>query len=371
MKSISKPFTQSFGQQPLGQQSFSQQVYSIFEVLEKFKEEVVKYLDNATRARTEELKKTKRWSEYFVRWYLTSLEKGANNYFLPFDFVVNKEDIEYNKDLFTTVNFSNILNKNLSASLSNNLTDKDVVQKVIQDINHIWEHFKKLPCELRSNPTKKLTEFHEERLKELYNGPNDKFQWARNLIISAYEFIGFYAGAIPPELFEKYNVFELFGNPFNTYYDYCSPLQFEKEYFSSKGSFFDFQPFSDVVYLANPSYNDSFMNRMADKLLQMLDSTKNIEILVFIPVYDRKTQKTLRYRRITDKPYEAYDKLYESKYKVSDNILRTEKYQMWNYDEERFISFPLPLHLLVLKNSKSNLIDIPSVLKEWETLSNE
>lgn len=317
----------------------------IFELLGQFKTELIIYLESIS-----DRKRKIRWNEIFTRWYMNSLDAGHNDYFMPKNFIINDKDILYFENFISTK-----------------------VKFVVYEIEKIWEKYKNVPYKLEATLKKHMiiTNFHEQRLKELYKGPDEDYQKNKNLLITVYYFLDFYSGSIPPKIFEGSltPIFELFGSPFNTTYDYCSAFYFEKVFFSSYGSFFDFEPMPNRVYTAHPTNNDTFMNRSSDKILEMLEKCKNIYILVLLPVYDPQTQKKYNLKKISKEPFRAYDKLVESKYFCQDEFIDTEKYNLWNYNEEKYYSIPLCDHFILLKNTEEKLINFDDVLKKWRDIS--
>jgi len=93
------------------------------------------------------------------------------------------------------------------------------------------------------------------------------------------------------ELFKIYNVnFELFGSAINVLSDYyCSLFYDIEKFFGSKGSFFDIELISGI-YWCNPPYIDSIMTNVAHKIINLINTNKNIAFILTIPVWDKYTQ---------------------------------------------------------------------------------
>jgi hypothetical protein len=94
--------------------------------------------------------------------------------------------------------------------------------------------------------------------------------------------------------------FELFGSAINTVSSqYCSLFYDIEKYFGSKGNFFDFQ-INKGIYWCNPPYDDTIMKNAAEKLVEVLNSNKEVAFLVTIPIWDLKTQKLMKDENIND-----------------------------------------------------------------------
>jgi len=88
--------------------------------------------------------------------------------------------------------------------------------------------------------------------------------------------------------------FELFGSAINTLsINYCSLFYDIEKYFGSSGDFFDIK-IESGIYWCNPPYDDTIMLNAANKLIQILESNKNVVFLVTIPIWDILTQQKIR-----------------------------------------------------------------------------
>ena len=103
------------------------------------------------------------------------------------------------------------------------------------------------------------------------------------------------------ELYKKCGVnFELFGSAINTIStNYCSLFYDIEKYFGSNGSFFDIE-LNSGVYWCNPPYDDTIMSKTVDRLVEFLESDKELVFLVTIPIWDIYTQNKMKENNIND-----------------------------------------------------------------------
>ena len=88
--------------------------------------------------------------------------------------------------------------------------------------------------------------------------------------------------------------FELFGSAINTISDnYCSLYYDIEKYFGSYGNFFNIN-IDSGIYWCNPPYDDTIMNNTVNKLVNILETKKDIIFLVTIPIWDQYTQDRLK-----------------------------------------------------------------------------
>ena len=97
------------------------------------------------------------------------------------------------------------------------------------------------------------------------------------------------------DIYKKCGVnFELFGSAINTVSThYCSLFNDIEKYFGSNGNFFDIK-LDSGVYWCNPPYDDTIMKNTVNKLVEFLESDKEIAILVTIPIWDLHTQNKMK-----------------------------------------------------------------------------
>lgn len=143
---------------------------------------------------------------------------------------------------------------------------------------------------------------------------------------------------------------ELFGSPFNTCLEqYCSPFYDVEKYFGSLGSFFDFD-FQTGIYFMNPPYDEQFMKFAAQKVLMALNSTKEISVIVVLPLWDPRSQIEHRGKMHVDKEFEAYEMLKKSKHLRSTMVLSHDVHKFYDYYIGGF-SGVADAHLMVLSNT--------------------
>lgn len=127
----------------------------------------------------------------------------------------------------------------------------------------------------------KLSPFQLDRLKTLYTG--DNFEKDVEILQGFYGGLGGTSNflSVPPEL--KTGRVELFGSPFNTHGPYCSALQYEKNFFQSLGSFFDYQLVDNTEYIANPPFDETMIEAMAKRLNDQLFLCKETVVIIMLP----------------------------------------------------------------------------------------
>ena len=111
--------------------------------------------------------------------------------------------------------------------------------------------------------------------------------------------------SVPPSLIPDDGV-ELFGTAVNTKMNYCSPFPIEKDFFSSKGSFFKYE-LSNGFHIANPPFDETIMGAMAKRLDDQLSKQITADVVIIIPKWEK---------------LEAFDTLLKSPFFV--------KYRAWH-----------------------------------------
>lgn len=165
--------------------------------------------------------------------------------------------------------------------------------------------------------------------------------------------------------------FELFGSAINTVStNYCSLFYDIEKFFGSQGNFFDFQ-INQGVYWCNPPYDDTIMKNAAYKLLEALQSDKEIAFLITIPIWDLQTQKIMRDQNINGivrnhnkdtKPEEHIDfQIYSiiKPYIKDELIVPKHRIPYFNYKKYSHISavntYMLIVYNTINENVKKNL----------------
>lgn len=94
--------------------------------------------------------------------------------------------------------------------------------------------------------------------------------------------------------------FELFGSAINTVSNnYCSLFYDIEKFFGSNGNFFDLQ-INKGVYWCNPPYDDTIMRNTGKKIVEALNSDKEVAFLVTIPIWDIQTQNLMKEENINN-----------------------------------------------------------------------
>lgn len=97
--------------------------------------------------------------------------------------------------------------------------------------------------------------------------------------------------SVPPHVIDYCGIkTELFGSPLNTSVEqYCSPMIDIERHFGSLGSFFEFDMGSGT-YLLNPPYDESIINEAMEKIFKVLATSKEVTVIVVLPIWDIETQ---------------------------------------------------------------------------------
>jgi len=202
-----------------------------------------------------------------------------------------------------------------------------------------------------------------ERLRYVYQG-ND-FDNDVQKLISRYVYLGGLNNSLstPPAVLSLFPSHEMFGTPLNTCCpSFCSPFEDEK-IFSSNGSFFKFNEYKeDVVYFANPPFDDIFCSQMTDKLLDDL-SKHSISLVVIIPVWDTDQQKKYQLKDF-GLPFDAYNRLVNSPYFQSEIFLSKGKYPFFNYFYNKMVHIS-NTHIINLGKP----VDLLALQKVWQSLT--
>lgn len=158
---------------------------------------------------------------------------------------------------------------------------------------------------------------------------------------------------------------ELFGTSFNTIKPYCSPFPDVEALFGSRGNFFHYD-ITPGIYVANPPFDEVLMEKMAEKLLVVLDTTPNVLFIINIPVWDSVTQEKYRLKNYRMR-FKAYELLHGSKYLVESKVLDKNKYQFYDYFSDKNIGV-CHVHFMLLSNfpPPEHVLAFIGKLKEME-----
>jgi len=310
-------------------------------LLEAFREEVCSFLKSLY---SQDIKP----EEIFMRWYLNSLIKGGKDYFMPISFNALENDLTYHEK-----------------SLSSNITKEEICAK----INEIFQKYcTQEYCIKKKIMLRMISDKQEKRLKQVYNGPEEDFLAKKHLLLSAYKFMGTLNNhlSVPPAIFKKTEITELFGSPLNTSQSYCSPFKLEQELFSSNGSFFEYK-IKPGLHVANPPFDETIMEDMADRLENQLDETPGVNIICVIPVWDPESQEKYGLK-VYGKPFAAYTKLKNSKHFKQDFYLEKYKYPFWDYYKDKFTPASAT-HFIILSNTENLLFNPEKTLEDWKNMA--
>ena len=213
------------------------------------------------------------------------------------------------------------------------------------------------------NPIK-CSEVQETRLRSMYQGSN--YEVDRTNLLSRYYYLGGLNNSlsIPPRILSMFPSHELFGTPFNTCSaQFCSPFEDER-CFGSSGSFFKFTEYKeDVVYFANPPFDDFFCNNMADKLLADLDK-RTFSLIVIIPVWDNTQQEKYHLKNF-GLPFDCYNRLVQSPHFIQEEFLNKNVYPFFNYFYNKYV-YISNIHMMNLGKP----VDIKKIKTAWQLLKN-
>jgi hypothetical protein len=203
----------------------------------------------------------------------------------------------------------------------------------------------------------RVTNNQISRLKSLYVGK--QFEKDKDMLLTMYDFIGMNTIhlSVPP----IFSGIELFGSPLNTHNEYCSPFEIDKK-FGSLGSFWEFFPERDTVYLCNPPFDEIIIRRMASRLIEFLNSNVKLVIIVTIPIWDSKSQKQMKIKDY-GLDFEGYTMLKASEYCKETDMLDRYKFPYYDYYQEKKIPASYT-HLMVLSNFEAKVL-IPNIKEKW------
>lgn len=286
--------------------------------------------------------------DIFCRWNFNCIQKNTfdMDLFLPKDDFIMLVDISYYLRRF-------------HIELSDTLIDFP-----FHEFNRIREKASKN----RSKNQKRLvycSPLQNERLISMYQG--DNLEVDKSKLLSRYYYLGGLNNSLstPPEVLSLFPSHELFGTPFNTCSPtYCSPFA-DESLFGSSGSFFEFTDYrDDIIYYANPPFDDTFCTCMADRLLEQLD-IRLFSLIIIIPVWDKDQQSKYNLKNF-GLPFDSYNKLVQSKYFIKEKFLNKKNYPFFNYFYKRYI-YISNTHIINLGIP----VDIDQIITKWASLKNE
>lgn len=164
--------------------------------------------------------------------------------------------------------------------------------------------------------------------------------------------------SLPPKIIQKYHLGEFFGSPFNTISKvYYSPFEDLERFFGSNGNFFT-SKIRSGDYLCNPPFDLLLIERVFERVVEILEKTKNVSILVNIPAYYYTEVKEL------DKYKDHIEMYKKSKWVVASCGLNKEEYKHYNYYSDKYI--PVSDTELILFSNYNNHPDLEAVVADWK-----
>jgi len=178
--------------------------------------------------------------------------------------------------------------------------------------------------------------------------------------------------AIPPRIIELIpQSVELFGSPFNTTAQrYCSPLDIERLYCNSSGTFEFFlthQIQDNDVLFANPPFVECIMNRLSDLLVTALQTICNITIYVILPAWDDEFQDSHGFQN-KQRAFQAHIKLKSTVYCKCELLLSRDEFAFYNYFTNQYCRVGNCV-MLVLSNAIHWHYQTASIVQTWLHLS--
>lgn len=276
---------------------------------------------------TKEMSKQSRydWKSAFIRWVLNIKQTVVGKFIIPKKFkdFVPVTDIEYIK-------------KNFNDTI---ILDQNIYETCLKTSDASFDK------------KSKLRQLAASRLRSL----NSTISHANeSLVIDMYDAIGALNTTIflsvPPKVIKKWEFVELFGSPFNFVNEFHSPFESDKLY-GSKGNMFDVV-LEDRRYVANPPFDETIINLLADKLVNDLSHGvfSQFTVAITIPVWDNKTQRALG-EKSYGADFPALDKMLKPipGFKTTHEVLVKSKYPYWSYSQNQYI-YVSNSHLIVISN---------------------
>jgi len=283
-----------------------------------------------------DLRAIKHFDDLFIRWmFLASARGQLGDDFLPIDdesivvmsditFFVNKYRLKLSDDAVIDITYKRAANEN-GDGVDGNVCGKFDGDFIVYD---------KVRCP-RVMWRMVLARYSVYDIDEA-----QKMHDRVSTLIRFYHSLGGLTNcaSLPPNFIKSYKKpVELFGSPLNTCVDYCSVLRCEKEFFGSRGSFFDLEKLSeDETYIANPPFCEYLMLMMVEKLERLM--TEKTKVIVIMPKWEN---------------FEAYDRLCKSKFCKSKTTTQKDTCKFYDYFSQKFIGI-VDCYLLTLGDFGQN-----------------
>lgn len=227
-----------------------------------------------------------------------------------------------------------------------------------------------------TSQTLPITPIQYNRLKSIYSGPPELFDNMAYTVLYVYHSLGGLGnnGSVPIGLIDD-SYIELFGSPLNTQQRYCSPFFFEKTYFNSLGSFYDYHLVKNQKYTCNPPYIDSLMTEAARRVTSQMKEHgpgSNISVLVVIPIWDAQGLGEIGEPKKDDDPNK--NAKYPSKEIIESSGLVRAKKSLHKNDHKYYSWYGNKLvayshtYLYVLSTEEVPGIDLNEIIARWDTL---
>tara|TARA_B100001093_G_scaffold509074_2_gene572420 strand:- start:54 stop:1349 length:1296 start_codon:yes stop_codon:yes gene_type:complete len=221
------------------------------------------------------------------------------------------------------------------------------------------------------------------KLKNQYNGPEDKLDIYLWCIIYRYQLLGSnnnQLGVLPNILNKMKNdfglEFECFASAINsTFTNYCSIYYDLEKFFGSKGNFFDLNPINGT-YSFNPPYQKNVMEKGINKLIQLLEKStlinEKLTFIITIPIWDKIGKKIMKFsypekRRTPDIEYNEFNiinDVFKSKFFKAKLMVPKDKFTYIDHNFQLLKNVTIQhTYILVLSNDN---IDFQKKLNEYK-----
>lgn len=319
----------------------------------------------------------KYFDKAYSRFMFTANSKGAlNSCMVPTEDPIDYDDLSY---YLRSHSCSVIINKirNVPDSLSFKQMGKDVTGAKYEN-------------GMISNPgtgSFPLDAPQYARLREIYTGPEDRFDSMAYTLVYIYHSLGGLGnnGSVPIGLLNDddgndLGVIELFGSPLNTQSrkGYCSPFTVEKEYFGSLGSFYDYELLPGQLYTCNPPYIDGMMEeaavRVVDNLkrLQNMSTETSTDVFFVFPVWDKEGLQLIGDPKKDDDPnadarYGCLEVLRNSGLVRAEKILHKDAHKYYSWYGDKLVAYS-HTYIFVLSTADESRINLDEYLARWDML---
>lgn len=296
----------------------------------------------------------------FTRWYF----RVRKNDIFPIENLIGRTDLEFaNKNLGTGFDIPRVIGESealfarlragFSTAAYRNI-DSEITNKQLLRLKNLYL------APLKSSG-KKVSK-RVARPPACGALPYVDFEEDKNKLLNLYKFVGMNTAhlSVPP----IFRGVELFGSPLNTHNkEYCSPFEIDKA-FGSKGSFFDYTPQKEGVYLCNPPFDEEIIREMSERLLGWLKKKVKIIIICTIPVWDSASQRKIGIKDYGMK-FEGFEQLTASKLCYSRDILLKNEYPYWDYYSEKRVPAS-HTHLIFMSNMSRAVFEDLGIVQKFK-----